>query len=204
MTKIKICGIRREEDIDIVNDLRPEYVGFVFAPSRRRISLKEAANLSRRLHPDICPVGVYVNAGTEDVVRAAELGVIRMVQLHGQESAAQIRELKALLPAGVPVMKAVSMETGQELKRWQDSEADYLLLDAGSAGGGQLFDHRLLERAEEIRKPWFLAGGMNPDNAPEAIRRFTPYGIDVSSGVETDGYKDRKKVEMMIRRVRYE
>lgn len=204
MTRIKICGIRRMQDIQAINHLRPEYAGFVFAPSKRQVSLEEARDLSRQLHPSICPVGVYVNADEAEIVRAAASGAIRAVQLHGEESRRQVREIKARLPAGIILIKAVRMEPGHSLREWEESEADYLLLDAGNAGGGKPFDHELLASAERIKKPWFLAGGMNPDNVSMAIRRFSPYGVDVSSGVETAGYKDNRKMELLIRRVRDE
>lgn len=203
-TKIKICGIRRPQDVQAINTLLPEYTGFVFAPSRRQVSLDEAKDLSRQLHPSVCPVGVYVNADEAEIIKAVVSGAIRAVQLHGEESCRQVRELKACLPAGIPVIKALRMEAGHSLREWQESEADYLLLDAAAAGSGRPFDHELLVQAGEIRKPWFLAGGMNPDNVSPAIRRFAPYGIDVSSGVETVGNKDIRKMEMLIRRVRYE
>lgn len=203
-TKIKICGIRRMQDVQAINQLQPEYMGFVFAASKRQVSLEEAKDLSKRLHPTICPVGVYVNADEADILNAVSAGVIRAVQLHGDESCRQVRELKARLPADVRVIKAVRMEPGCGIREWEESEADYLLFDAPTAGGGRQFDHELLAMMGEIKKPWFLAGGMNPDNASTAIRRFAPYGIDVSSGVETEGKKDIRKMEMLIRRVRYE
>lgn len=204
MTKIKICGIRRLEDVQAVNDLHPEYAGFVFAPGRRQVSLREAGDLSRRLHPSVCPVGVYVNADETQILEAVTAGVIRAVQLHGDESLKQVGELKKRLPAGVLLIKAIRMEPGHALREWEDSEADYLLLDAKTAGGGETFDHELLGSAGGIKKPWFLAGGINAENAPSAIGRFAPYGIDVSSSVETAGCKDIRKMETLIRRVRYE
>lgn len=204
MTKIKICGIRRIQDVQAVNSLLPEYAGFVFAPSKRQVSLEEAEELSRRLHPSVCPVGVYVNAKETDIMEAVLSGVIRAVQLHGSESRSQVRELKRCLPKGVLLIKAVPMEDGNALREWEESEADFLLLDAKNAGGGETFDHGLIAAAGGIRKPWFLAGGMNADNAPAAICRFAPYGIDVSSGVETEGCKDIRKMETLIRRVRNE
>lgn len=210
MTKIKICGLRRMEDILAVNERMPEYVGFVFAESRRQVTLETATELSRRLRPEICPVGVYVDADTEEILTAVGAGAIRMVQLHGHETPSQAGSLKKRLPPGIPVMKAVRMEPGSDLTAWAASDADYLLLDAGTGGTGQTFDHSLLSGLAaagiggRTGKPWFLAGGMNPDNAPGAVRRYAPYGIDVSSGVETNGYKDPMKIEMMIRSVRNE
>lgn len=204
MTKIKICGIRRIQDVQAVNSLLPEYAGFVFAPSKRKVSLAQAKDLSRRLHPSVCPVGVFVNAGEQEILEAVAAGAIRAVQLHGSESPRQARELKSLLPEGILIIKAIQMEEDDALREWEDSDVDFLLLDAKQAGGGKPFDHERIKAAGAIRKPWFLAGGMNADNALPAIRRFAPYGIDVSSGVETEGYKDIGKMETLIRRVRYE
>lgn len=203
MTKIKICGLTRKEDVAAANELMPDYVGFVFAKSRRQVSEEQAALLQADLNPAICPVGVFVNADKGQILRLAERGIIRMVQLHGQETPKQAARLKqALAPLGVGIIKAIRMEPGVSIREWLESEADYLLLDAGSGGTGKTFDHELLSEIGPIKKPWFLAGGMNPDNVSEAIRRFSPYGIDTSSGVETDGRKDREKMEKMVRAVR--
>lgn len=206
MTKIKICGLSRFADIDAVNRWRPDYVGFVFAASKRRVTMQEAAELSRRLDPAICPVGVFVNTGADEIIAAVAAGIIRAVQLHGQESPEQVMALRRQLPKTVPVMKAVGMEAGreQELAGWQQSSAEYLLLDAPKAGSGAVFDHNLIEKGQSLTKPWFLAGGINGDNVIPLIRRFAPYGIDVSSGVETGGCKDPQKIEFIIRRVRNE
>lgn len=206
MTKIKICGLARQEDIEAVNRFLPDYVGFVFAPSRRQVTSEQAKTLSGMLRRDICPVGVFVNEDEEVVCRIVEQGSIRVVQLHGQESPEEVRRLKKRLKmvGNAAVIKAVRMEPEHRLDEWQQSEADYLLLDAGAGGTGIMFDHRLLEDMGRIRKPWFLAGGMAPDNAKEVIRRFSPFGIDVSSGVETGGKKDGRKIERMIRSIRNE
>lgn len=203
MTRIKICGLTRQEDIAAVNHFLPDYVGFVFAPSRRQVTAEQAADLSRMLRKEICPVGVFVNAPEDDVARLAEQGIIRMIQLHGQETPELIERLHDRIPS-VPVIRAVRMEPGHRLDEWQQSAADYLLLDAGAGGTGTMFDHGLLEELGGLTKPWFLAGGMNPANAAKAVRRFHPFGIDVSSGVETDGKKDERKIESMIRSVRDE
>lgn len=203
-TKIKICGLTRREDVEAVNALRPDYVGFVLAPSKRRVSLQTAVDLSRYLHPDILPVGVFVNETVEQIERSVRTGAIRAVQLHGEESIETVRILKEVLPPDVPVIKAVRMDKQSAFECWRDSMADFLLLDAGKGGGGVPFDHSLLEAAENIPKPWFLAGGMNPENGRELAERFVPYGIDVSSGVETDGKKDPEKIERMMRRMRDE
>lgn len=206
MIRIKICGLRRMADIYAVNRWRPDYAGFVFAASRRQVSIKEAKELSRMLHPDICPVGVFVNAGADEIIAAVADGIIRAVQLHGEESLDKVLALRKLLPRTIPIMKAVKMaaDREQELARWQQSSAEFLLLDAPNAGSGVTFDHNLIEKGGSLAKPWFLAGGISADNAAPLIRRFTPFGIDVSSGVETDGCKDPEKIELIIRRVRNE
>lgn len=206
MTKIKICGLRRMDDIHAVNRWRPDYAGFVFAAGRRRVTMQEAAVLSRMLDPAICPVGVFLNAGAEEIKAAVAAGIIRAVQLHGRESPEQVLALRKQLPAAVSVIKAVGMEAGREreLINWQKSAADFLLLDAPKAGSGTAFDHSLIEKSGSLQKPWFLAGGIGEDNVIPLIRRFSPYGIDVSSGVETEGFKDPGKIESMIRRVRNE
>lgn len=203
MTRVKICGLIRAADIAAVNRYLPDYAGFVFASSRRRVTPEQAEILSGMLRREICPVGVFVNAQEDAICSLAEQGIIRMVQLHGQETPEEVHHLKLRIPS-VPIIKAVRMEPGHRLDEWQQSEAEYLLLDAGSGGTGTMFDHRLLDQIGRIRKPWFLAGGMDPDNAPEVIRQFAPFGIDVSSGVETDGKKDARKIERMIRSVRDE
>lgn len=209
MTKIKICGLTRMEDIEAVNELLPDYIGFVFAPSRRQVTVKQAEALSKRLYPSICPVGVFVNQPEELITEIVRRKIIRLVQLHGKETpefAGQLKRHLNELNYGPPVLvvKAVSMDNPDQLIKWNHSDVDFLLLDKGLGGTGEQFDHSLISRAEPMEKPWFLAGGMRPDNAAEAIRRFHPYGIDVSSGVETDGRKDREKIREIIERVRTE
>lgn len=204
MTKIKICGLRRMEDIKAVNRWKPDYAGFVFAASRRRVTMDEAQGLSRMLHPAICPVGVFVNAGIDEIMAVVKAGIVRAVQLHGRESPEQVLILQKQLPESVPVIKAVGIETGRELAGWQQSSAEYLLLDAPKAGSGAVFNHNLIKKDQIFTKPWFLAGGINEDNVIPLISRFMPYGIDVSSGVETGGCKDPEKIELIIRRVRNE
>lgn len=200
MTKIKICGLTREEDIRVVNEFLPDYIGFVFAPSRRQVTVEQAKALREKLAPAICPVGVFVSESAEVIEQIVKQGIIKAVQLHGQETPEQAAHIKELLaPWHIPVIKAIRMDSAAALNPWVDSAVDYLLLDAGAGGTGSQFDHSLLEAVLPIRKPWFLAGGMTPENAAEAICRFVPYGIDVSSGVETAGVKDKAKIEKMIR-----
>lgn len=203
-TKIKICGLTRIEDVYAVNNLRPDYAGFVFAPSRRRINPEQAMIMRRQLRRDICVVGVYVDAPQDIILQNVISGVIEMVQLHGMETREEIEQIRYRLPASVPIVKAISVTDEHSLDRWKDCVADYLLLDAGGGGTGSTFNHELLTEIGFIQKPWFLAGGINQNNVTDAIKRFSPYGVDVSSGVETDGYKDADKIREMIRSVRHE
>ena len=175
----------------MVNQYRPDYAGFVLAPGKRQVTPAQAAALVQALLPEICPVGVFVNAPEELVCGLVETGTIRAIQFHGQETEEEITRTKRRFP-DVPVIRAVSMKQGHELRRWDASDADYLLLDAGNGETGHTFDHSLITQAGIIRKPWFLA----------AVASFLPFGIDCSSGVETEGWKDPVKIRKMIENVR--
>lgn len=196
--KIKICGLSRPCDIDWANTYRPDYIGFVFAKSRRQVSDEQAAALKARLSPAISAVGVFVNDPPEHILALRQAGVIDLVQLHGQEDEDTIRYLKRR--AACPIIRAVSV--GRESPAdFAGSAADYLLLDNGAGGTGQTFDW---SQAAAIPKPFFLAGGLNAANVQAGIRRFSPFGVDISGGVETGGYKDEAKINEIIRRIRYE
>lgn len=202
MARIKICGLRREADIDFVNKYLPDYVGFVFAPSRRQVTKEQAKVLRQRLKPEIVPVGVFVNAPAEDVAALVNEGVIDMVQLHGEESEEYIQKLKELT-GGATIIKAVRVATEADVRNSLDTKADYLLFDTYSAevhgGTGQTFDWSLIRGVE---KHFFLAGGITAENVAEAIEAVQPYAVDVSSAVETEGFKDQEKIYEMITRVR--
>lgn len=201
-TKVKICGVTRMEDIDALNLYRPDFAGFVFAPSRRQVSEEQARTLRARLSAGILVAGVFVDASIAQIEHLVSEKIIDMVQLHGTETPRDLQELRMRLGRKVPLIKAVRMSTETDLGVWERSEADYLLLDAMNAGAGKTFDHNILDCHLPIQKPWFLAGGMNPENAAAAIERFSPFGVDVSSGVETDGKKDPGKICRMIAAVR--
>ena len=197
MTRVKMCGLRRAEDIEAANRLMPEYIGFVFAPaSRRFISLEEAAALRQALSPGIRAVGVFVDEDAETVARLLESGVIDIAQLHGNEDEAYIARLKAR--TGKPVIRAFRVKNAEDLRAAEASPADMILLDAG-AGDGKTFDWSLLS---SVSRPYFLAGGLTPENAAEAVKRFHPFAVDVSSGIETDGFKDCNKMRAFMRAVR--
>lgn len=207
MTGIKICGLSRREDILAVNEFQPEYIGFVFARSRRQVSEEAARQLRTILHPSIRTVGVFVNETPKREARLYQEGIIDIIQLHGQEEEAHIQTLKTLTRESsrgeAPVIKAVSMNHDGALVPWQDSSADYLLLDNGAGGTGKAFDHRILASAK-INKPFFLAGGISGENAAELIRKYHPFALDVSSGAETEGVKDKEKIKTIIQIIREE
>jgi phosphoribosylanthranilate isomerase len=193
--KIKICGLRREADIAYANAAAPDYIGFVFANSRRRVSYEEAARLRAGLSRGIAPVGVFQNAPARDIAALYRDGVITLAQLHGNEDDTYIAALKQL--CGVPVIRAVVVRTPADAARRDGSEADFLLYDSGG-GTGVAFDWNLIAGRE---KPFFLAGGIGPDNIEDALDR-RPYAVDISSGAETDGVKDAEKMAALVRAVR--
>lgn len=199
-TKIKLCGLSRECDIETVNQLLPEYIGFVFAKkSIRYVSLEQAAVLRKQLSDQILAVGVFVNETPENVAKLLADGVIDIAQLHGSEDEAYIETLRALTDK--PIIKAFSVKEEQDIRRAAESRADLVLLDAGSGGTGTAFDWGLLAGME---RPYFLAGGLDASTVGEAVRKWRPYAVDVSSGIETDGYKDVEKMRTFVRAVRAE
>ena len=197
MTRVKMCGLRRAEDIEAANRLMPEYIGFVFAPaSRRYIAPEEAAALRQRLRLGIRAVGVFVDAEESAAARLLAEGVIDIAQLHGNEDGAYIARLKAR--TGKPVIRAFRVKSAEDLCVAEASPADMILLDAG-AGDGKTFDWSMLS---SVSRPYFLAGGLTPENTAEAVKRFHPFAVDVSSGIETDGFKDCNKMRAFMRAVR--
>lgn len=197
MTKIKICGLRREQDIRYANELMPDYIGFVFLKGKMRyVTFEEAARLRSLLDPAIPAVGVFVNEPAENVIRLLQAGTIQIAQLHGQEDEAYIEELRR---AGDHcIIRAFAVRSSEDIHRAFAFPADYPLLDNGK-GTGETFDWSLFHEQE---KPFFLAGGLSPENVKEAIERFHPYAVDVSSGVETDGFKDYEKMKAFMDAVR--
>lgn len=205
MAKIKICGLRREEDIRAVNQFRPDYIGFVFASGRRQIDFKTAEKLRDKLNPSICPVGIFVNEDISFILSLCKAGIIDVIQLHGDESEGYRKELKKALPN--KIIQAIRIRDASQIKVAEDNCADYFLLDAWSpaeyGGSGRTFDWTMLSSAHAgVGKPYFLAGGIHSNNIREALRLGNPYCIDVSSGVETDGYKDSDKIRKIIEKVR--
>lgn len=198
MTKIKLCGLKRPQDIQAANELLPAYIGFVFAPkSRRYVHPDRAEELRRMLNPGIIPVGVFVNETPETVAALLDRGIIDIAQLHGKEDAAYIRRLRQLTKK--PLIQAFRVDTPADVAAAQASTADYVLLDSGTGGTGTSFDWSLLQN---IQRPYFLAGGLTPENVGGAVATLHPYAVDVSSGIETDGAKDKEKMTQFVRAVR--
>lgn len=200
MTKIKICGLTREIDIETVNRLQPDYIGFVFAEkSRRYVSPCRAKVLKENLMEGILAVGVFVNAPIEEVASLCMENVIDVVQLHGQEEESYIEELRKCI--NNPIIKAFQIEGLKDIHKANGSIADYVLLDNGTGGSGERFDWSLLS---QITRPYFLAGGLSSKNIEDAFKRISPlpFAVDTSSGVETEGVKDHRKIEEFIRLVR--
>lgn len=198
-TKIKICGLKRIEDVISVNVAEPDYCGFIFnvSGSRRSIRAEQLNILVDMLNPEIVPIGVFVNEKTDVILRIVRESGIRMVQLHGQENGEIIHTIQS--KAQVPVIKAVSVRSKEDVRSAVLSPADYLLFDCGEGGTGQTFDWNLLE---DIPRPYFMAGGIGTHNMEEVLRRFSPFALDVNSSVETDRQKDGKKILAAVRMLR--
>lgn len=199
MTKIKFCGLSRCCDIEAANELKVEYIGFVFAlKSKRYITPSKAEELKRLLDADIQAVGVFVNEEPEVVADLLERGIIDIAQLHGDEDETYIAQLRQLTDK--KIIKAFRIKAADDIAAAERSSADYILLDSG-AGTGEVFDWTLLHH---ISRPYFLAGGLSPDNAGQASAVLRPYAVDVSSGIETDGRKDKTKMTAFAAAVRKE
>lgn len=198
MTKIKLCGLARPADVEAVNELMPEYAGFILVPGRRRyIPPEEAARLRRQLSARIQAAGVFINEKPELIAELLRDGTIDVTQLHGSEDEGYIRRLRTMTDR--PIIKAFRIETMADIEKARACSADYVLLDSGIGGTGTVFDWTLLRQMD---RPYFLAGGLNPDNVKAAVEALRPYGVDVSSGIETGGVKDREKMAAFVRQVR--
>lgn len=197
MTKIKLCGLSRPEDVLAANELAPDYIGFVFwRKSRRFVDYDTAIELKKLLDPKIQAVGVFVDEEPDTVNRLLNRNIIDLAQLHGGEDESYINRLRRLTDK--PIIKAFRIKTESDIQSAMNSTADYILLDSG-AGTGSMFDWELLRG---VNRPYFLAGGLSPDNAALAVRSLHPYGVDVSSGIETNGRKDKEKMAAFVVAVR--
>jgi len=199
MPKIKICGLFREQDIEFANEAKPDFTGFVFAEkSKRFVSAKQAENLRKNLAKEIIPVGVFVNAKINDIISLHKNGIIDIIQLHGGETDEYIEELKNRCEA--KIIRALNLNTAQpELHiaiSTKEGSCNYILLDSKTPGSGHTFNWECL-RGMDLSKNIFLAGGVNLENIKEAVK-LNPFAVDVSSGAETDGVKDREKVLRLV------
>lgn len=199
MAKVKICGLRRFEDIELANELKPDYIGFVFAESKRKIDYNIAKEYKELLDENILAVGVFANNDINEIVHIAKKGVIDIVQLHGNESEEDILHIKKM--TNKKVIKAVSVNTLEDILLHKNTIADYLIFDNGSGGTGKTFNWSALDRLKDLKKPYFFAGGLNAENIKDALL-YKPYAVDVSGGVEVDGFKDFTKVKEFIEKVR--
>lgn len=199
MTKIKICGLRRSQDIMMANRYKPDFAGFIidFPKSHRSVMPEEVTKLGSLLTEEIPIVGVFVDQPVEKVISLLKDGTIDIAQLHGNESPEYIKQVQDATGCGV--IKAFEVKSEADIDKACKSPADYLLLDQGK-GGGETFDWSLIK--ERLDKPWFLAGGLTVENLRQAIDTVHPWGVDISSGVETDGVKDEEKIQQVIRIVR--
>lgn len=199
MTKIKMCGLSRTEDIEAANAIKPDYIGFVFAEiSKRRVSALEAGKLKSKLNPEIKAVGVFLDDKLDFVASMLNLGIVDVVQLHGSEDEEYIEKVRKI--TNKPIIKAFIIRSKEDVERAEKSTADYILLDGGK-GEGKAFDWSLLK---DIKRPYFLAGGLNPVNVSDAVKALKPYAVDVSTGIETNGVKDREKMTAFAGAVREE
>ena len=197
LIRVKICGITTKAEVDAVNRCRPDYMGFVFADSRRRVTYEEAANLKRQLSSGIKAVGVFVNEPIDYILKLVQERVVDLIQLHGEEDESYLRLLRQ--KTACPIMRAVRVRNTKQILEASGLSCDILLLDSFHkdtfGGSGECFDHSLIP---PLQKPFFLAGGLNVGNLGHCIARCKPYGIDVSSGAETNGRKDEEKIRQII------
>ena len=192
MTKVKICGLSTKEAVKTAVLAGADYIGFVFAPSKRQVTVEQAAELAKFIPSHIQKVGVFVSPSRAELLEAIEKVGLDLVQIHDQVA----DDLFENLPCAS--IQALQVDGNGQVS---NSQADYLLFDAPVAGSGQTFDWGRLDTTE-LAQPFFIAGGLNEDNVARAIQHFSPFAVDVSSGVETDGQKDHEKIRRLIERVK--
>ena len=193
MTKVKICGLSTKEAVEVAVSAGADYIGFVFAPSKRQVTVEQAIELVKFIPSHIQKVGVFVSPSRVELLEAVDKVGLDFVQVHGQV----VDKLFENLPCGS--IQAVQVDEGGHVP---NSQANYLLFDAPVAGSGQTFDWGRLDTTG-LAQPFFIAGGLNEDNVARAIQHFSPFAVDVSSGVETDGQKDHEKIRRFIERVKH-
>ena len=193
MTKVKICGLSTKGAVETAVSVGVDYIGFVFAPSKRQVTVEQAIELAKFIPANVKKVGVFVSPNRTELLEAIEKVGLDLVQIHAQVA----DDLFENLPCAS--IQAVQVDGDGHVT---NSQADYLLFDAPVAGSGQTFDWGQLDTTE-LAQPFFIAGGLNEDNVARAIQHFSPFAVDVSSGVETDGQKDHEKIRRFIERVKH-
>ena len=197
MTKVKLCGLFRDEDIDYVNIIKPDYTGFVFwDKSRRNLTKEKARKFKEKIDKDIKVAGVFVDADIDFVADLYNEKIIDYAQLHGAEDDKYINELRVAAP-GIVIVKSFKTDD-ESIRKALESKADYIIFDPGK-GDGMTFEW---ERLKGFKRDYFLAGGLNSDNVRKAIDTLDPYAVDVSSGIETGGIKDFEKMKAFTECVR--
>ena len=192
MTKVKICGLSTKGAVEVAVLAGADYIGFVFAPSKRQVTLEQAAEMAKLIPANVKKVGVFVSPNRTELLEAIEKVGLDFVQVHGQVVDDLFENLSCAS------IQAVQVDGDGHVP---NSQADYLLFDAPVAGSGQTFDWDQLDMTE-LAQPFFIAGGLNEDNVARAIQHFSPFAVDVSSGVETNGQKDHEKIRRFIERVK--
>lgn len=200
VVKVKICGLFRPEDIAYVNEVKPDFIGFVFwDKSKRRVTKEQARHLKEMLDPSIKAVGVFVDEENAVILDLLAEGIIDIAQLHGHEREEDVSYIKE--KSAKPVIRMVKLTEDTDVEVLNQMKADYLLFDSGK-GCGKIFDWSLMDRIKQnCQKPFFLAGGIGPDNATQAIKQIHPFALDMSSSLETDGVKDLKKMKMLMQQI---
>ncbi|MBU5459127.1 phosphoribosylanthranilate isomerase [Anaerostipes sp. MSJ-23] len=197
---VKMCGIRRMQDVLYANEVQPDYIGFIFAKSKRYIKPQDAAILQKQLDPSIKTVGVFVNEPVDSMLNTAKIVGLDVLQLHGDETEKEVKKIRE--KSSLEIWKAVRVQTVEDIIKAEELLIDRLLLDSFSkeayGGTGKVMDIALIEQAK-ITKPYLIAGGLHRDNLQEIIQRLHPQGIDISSGIETDGYKDLEKMKEIMK-----
>lgn len=197
MVKVKICGVKEVEHVKACAEAGATWIGFMFAKSKRQISIEQATMLAKHVPSHVKTVGVFVNPTAEDVRTAVEKVGLDFVQYHGNEDPSFIQSL------GYPSIKAFSVRNSEDVKKALDYDVDYYLFDSPgtefAGGSGKVFDWSLLEQLSIPKEKVLLAGGLNSNNVEEAIKRVKPFGVDVSSGVERDGRKNSDLIKQFIK-----
>lgn len=197
MMKVKFCGIKKIEDINMCNALVPDFIGFIFwDKSKRNISMDKAKELKLVLDKRIKVVGVFVDENIENIINFSNQNIMDIIQLHGNENNKYIKYLQDTTKK--PIIKAFKIISHDDIINANESVADYVMLDNGY-GTGKSFDWNLIKN---VKRDYFLAGGLNVNNVEEAITKLKPFAVDVSSGIETDGAKDELKMQEFLKIVR--